>query len=113
MQHPMTGTACGMPLSLSPALTAAAEDESGTAPIAVTPQVACARPFGTPRPGMRHPPHPRRSLSDCTGHRKGARRPYGMGLRPTLPLTGAVGGELVMGNREGSSPTPCRCTVAP
>ena len=28
-----------------------------------------------------------RSLSDCAGRRKGASRPYGMGLRPTLPPT--------------------------
>ena len=30
-------------------------------------------------------PHTRRSLSDCAGRRKGAARPCGMGLRPTLP----------------------------
>jgi hypothetical protein len=30
-------------------------------------------------------PHTHRSLSDCAGRRKGAARPCGMGLRPTLP----------------------------
>jgi hypothetical protein len=44
------------------------------------------------------PAHPHRSLSDCAGRRKGAARPYGMGLRPTLPRRRAVGGELVMGS---------------
>ncbi len=79
-----------MPLSLSPALTAAAEGGSGTAPMAVTPPAACARPSGTPSrlaPWRRHPPHPRRSLPDCTGRRKGPAGPEDQGV-----VAGADGG---------------------
>lgn len=36
-------------------------------------------------PRRRHPPVPAGSLSNCAGRRKGASRPCGMGLRPTLP----------------------------
>jgi hypothetical protein len=34
----------------------------------------------------------------CTGRRKGAARPFGVGLRPTLPPTGAAGRKPVVGS---------------
>lgn len=51
-------------------------------------------------------PHTRRSLSDCAGRRKGAARPYGIGLRPTLPPAGAAGGERVMGSGRSGGQNP-------
>lgn len=61
------------------------------------------RPAAQPRtlPDDSTRPHTRASVSDCAGRRKGAARPCGMGLRPTLPPAGAVGGELVMGKWSG------------
>lgn len=73
-------------------------------PLAVSAAACCGpryRPPAATPTGVRKvaPAPPRRRISGCTGRRKGAARPCGMGLRPTLPPPGAAGGEPVMGKR--------------
>src|SRR4051812_27543880 len=47
------------------------------------------------------PLHPRPRVSAAAGRRKGAARPFGMGLRPTLPPTRCSEGGPVVGSRQG------------
>ncbi len=58
-------------------------------------------------------PHTRRSLSDGAGRRKGAARPCGMGLRPTLPPTRRQPALAGYGELPGRSERPLMAGLEP
>jgi hypothetical protein len=83
MRHLMTDTAYALPLPLSPALTAAAEDGSGTVHIAVTAGSLCS--------ALRH--------AVAGGAPGGDTRPIPAGVSPTAPPPGGRCAPLVAATR--------------